>query len=230
MSYCFAGVLCHMMLECGSIITDLRKDESKRRIFKMKGFFVRLLPAIVLSMAMTGVMLAGPISGAMSLSGFGVTESGGADLLASTSFTDGSNVVSALATGDYSIVPEYANYNGFTLDLATIATGGGFTIDSATYGNFVATYGEVVNQNASFLDVYLRGTYTPGSAFDSSITPDDTSFRLGLNQSGTAITGGGTLNSPAIAPPSGVPEPASMLMLGSALVALAVFGRRKLSR
>jgi len=194
----------------------------------MKKLFVRLLPAIVLSMAMTGVMLAGPISGSESLSGISVTENG-ADLLASTYFTDANNLVSAVPTGDYLTVPEFYFYDGFTLNLATIATGGGFTIDSSSYGNFVASYGEIVNQDSNFLDVYLRGTYTPGALFSPTITADDTSFRLDLGKTGDSISGGGTLASPAAAPP-GVPEPASMLMLGSALVALGVFGRRKLSR
>ena len=119
------------------------------------------------------------------------------------------------------------------MNVATILTGGGFTFGSAVNGTFVATSGVILTQTSTNLDVFLLGTYTPGTGFGTAgcnvCTATGTLAHVSLNQSGTALSEAITLTSPASSLP-GVPEPATMALLGSALVGLGVIGRKRLAR
>jgi PEP-CTERM motif len=119
------------------------------------------------------------------------------------------------------------------MNVATILTGGGFTFGSAVNGTFVATSGVILTQTSTNLDVFLLGTYTPGTGFGTAgcnvCTATGTLAHVSLNQSGTALSEAITLTSPASSLP-GVPEPATMALFGSALVGLGVIGRKRLAR
>ena len=188
---------------------------------------VSLLFAVTVLMAMTGVVQAGEITGSMPLAGLGVTLGNGTDLSDTTLITDAFNEVSGIGNGDYSIVPPYATFfTGASLDLNAIASGGGFTVSNATWGTFAPDFGLIVGlRSANFLDVYLRGLYTPGPGFGGSVTGDVSSFELDFTFNGGSVSGGGTLNSPAVTPP-GVPEPGTLLLIGAGLGLLGYRRRR----
>jgi len=191
---------------------------------------------------------AGTITGALSVNGSGVKyKIGGVDADMSTiagGILSGTHLRSASADsdpgskGDYEPVPELADYGPFTIDLATIASGGGFSLSSATYGQFTATFGILNNHSCQSnplfncsLDVYLRGFYTPGPGLDPLLDPTDTSVRIGFTQNGHAsgvhaYSGSGTLSSPAEVL---TPEPTGMLLIGGGLIGLVGFARRRRS-
>ena len=82
------------------------------------------------------------ITGSMPFSGFGVSLNG-TNLSVSTMLSDTNNIVSAMGSGDYFVIPSFpptvTDYGPFTLNLASIATGGGFSFSNATYGSFTAS-------------------------------------------------------------------------------------------
>jgi hypothetical protein len=176
-----------------------------------------------------GTASAGSINGSLPFAGIGVAING-ADLASSTIINATVYETSGAGAGDYSNVPQLSNFTeGGGLDLTNL---GAFNFTNAI-GTFQANaaLSFIVTQQSGFLDVFLRGTFTPGAGAPAPLLgedPTDTSFRLAFTKSGSSVSGSGTLSSPAV-PPPGVPEPATMALMGSALLGLGLFGRKRLS-
>lgn len=201
----------------------------------MKLQLLRRLSAVAAFLAISVVSAnAGMITGSIPLTGFGATQTA-TDLsfLANTIST--TNVTLAgVPVGDYSVV--VTNYGTpTTLNVTNVngGGGGGFTFGNALNGTFVATSGVITTRTSSNLDIFLLGTYTPGTAFSAAgcnvCAVTGTLAHLSINQSGSSISEAITLTSPASTLP-GAPEPATMGLLGSALVVLGVIGRKRLAR
>jgi hypothetical protein len=171
-------------------------------------------------LALNSVCSASPINGSLPLSGNTVTQNG-ANLLVSTTISDASTLTSGPGAGDYSPIPLSTSYGPATLNLNNFTT---FSLSNATFGSFATTSGLIVTQTASFLDVFLLGTYTPGAGLPGK-DPTPSSLRISVNQSGTSLSEAISLNSPAL-PSPGVPEPGTLIMLGVPLVGLGLYGRR----
>jgi hypothetical protein len=200
---------------------------------------MRAAPWIGLAIALSPMASASAINGSMGLS-FLEPEMNGTNLLTSTVVGNASftlrNVTAGcpIDSGDYCIVPSVTDFGSFSLNLSGIATGGGLTFTNATYGTFTANFGEIVQQNANFVDVYLTGNYTNlptnGTTCGGNCASSPTSFRASWTFTGTSLSGSGTLASPPaelrtdISP---VPEPLTGMLLGSGLVAIGLFRRRR---
>lgn len=167
------------------------------------------------------------INGSMALTGLGVSQNG-ADLSVSTTISMSSLIASNAGLGDYSAISigTPMSTGAVTLDLNNLSA---FTFSTPTWGTFVAdgAGNQIVNQTTNFLDVYLRGTFTPGSdASLSGFQATDTSFRMSFNQSGASLSSGFTLNSPAV----NVPEPSTFILAGQAVLVLGYVARRRKNR
>jgi hypothetical protein len=186
----------------------------------------KVILAAMLVIAVAGLGSAAQINGSMGLAFFNPTMNDG-DLSASTE-VGADAVANGSTSGDYSTVPAGTSYGTFTIDLDNIATGGGLTLTSALFGNFVASTGMIVQQSANFLDIYIVGTYSglPGlTCGDPTICdPTDTSFRASFNLSGDSLGGGATLSSP---PAGVVPEPGTWALFTSAIVVVGLVRRRR---
>jgi hypothetical protein len=79
------------------------------------------------------------------------------------------------------------------------------------------------------INFYFLGTFADSTnTFDSAAA----SLTLQFSQSApnTSLSGSGTLSTPPAPLPTGTPEPATMGVLGTALVGLGIMGRKKLAR
>jgi hypothetical protein len=143
-------------------------------------------------------------------------------LSVSTLISGSDTIVSSPGAGDYSVVPLFTDFGPATLDTTDLDA---FTISNATYGSFGGvTTGEILTQNANFLDVYLVGTFNPGSGLAVGLDPTLSSLRISINQSGSSLSEAITLSSPPAG--TGVPEPATFALLGGSLAALGLYRRK----
>ena len=171
---------------------------------------------------------ASPILGSLPLNGGGIFQNG-LDLSVSTMISANSMLNLSLGSGDYAFIPIGTNFGASTLNYTSNATLASFAFSSPVWGTFVASSNaanQVVQKTANFLDVFIIGTFAPGSnAGWAGKDPTLSSLRFNINQSGTSISEAITLNTPG-PPPSNVPEPQTMTLLGSTLVCLAAVSRK----
>lgn len=176
---------------------------------------------------------AADLNGSFAFSGLNMTKNG-TNLLDSTLFTfsnflttsNGNADYVGIVTGTFWTGPNPAPTTG-SLDITSPTTMGGFSITNASFGTFVASntaQNQIVNQSANFLDIYLRGMFTPSGTL-ASFNPTDTSLRISINLSGDSLSSAFTLNTPAV----NVPEPSTYVLgiVATTVVGLIARQRRK---
>jgi len=193
-----------------------------------RSFVAALAMAVAAILSQATSVQAGGIIGTLPLAGFTVTEDG-TNLGNSTTITASFAATTGPGAGDYSAVPVLTNFSGpVVLDLKNLTLS---TMSNATYGSFTASTVTIVSQSASFLDVYVVGTYTPGSGLTAGLTPTPSSLNIAITQAGASISEALTLSSP-VSPVSigAVPEPPSVIMgLASVVGCGLFFGLRRRS-
>jgi len=191
-----------------------------------RSFVATLAMAVAAILSQATSVQAGGIIGSLPLAAFTVTEDG-TNLGNSTTITASSVATSGPGAGDYSPIGALTSFGGpIVLDLKNLTLS---TMSNATYGSFTASSVTIVSQSASFLDVYVVGTYTPGSGLAAGLSPTPSSLNIVFTQAGASISGALTMSSPVLAI-AAVPEPSSVIMgLASILGFGLFFGLRRRS-
>lgn len=182
----------------------------------------------ILALSATGAQAVG-IVGSLALAGINVTQNG-ANLGASTSVSAQFSVVTSPGSGSYAPIPLFANFGSATVNLASPATGFGFSLSNASYGSFTPISGTIVSQTSEFLDVFIIGTFTPGPGLAPADEATPTTLRISVNQSGSSLSEAITLNSPYVPPTPGVPDSAPTLGLAVLGLSAIAAARRALPR
>jgi len=205
----------------------------------MKTRFLIALVAATLATGVTSPPDAGatPISGSITLSSGGVLPGSlnGTNLSNSTKFElVGDTQTTGLQTGDFLSVPigsllptSTTGEPSVSLDLANITA---FTFGDAAFGTFDATTLLILTQTPTNLDIFITGTFTPGTDFPAGSTaPLGASDHISLNETGVganeSISWGATFASPPAAPPT-IPEPGPLFLMGTGLCLIVLLRRR----
>lgn len=160
-----------------------------------------------------------PLQGSLALAGFKVSQNK-ANLALSTKITAKFMLTSNTGTGAFHYIPLFTVFTPTMLNLANLNT---FSFTNSQWGTFVANHpsfpNQIVQHTASFLDILMDGTFTPGPGFlaHHPYVASEEILRLSFNQSGKSLSEAVTLNSPAQ-----TPEPGTLLLLGSGILALVV--------
>jgi hypothetical protein len=198
-----------------------------------------LLAGILLSLAASQCATAATIVGTLPVTTFGTgLTPGNADLSTATQIHWTSMAATNTGTGDLSVITSGTSFNpAGVLDLGSLTSFSyHFLSGSTDYGTFTAGAGSfIVSQSPSFLDIYLLGTFAPAGGlpgFDAGPASLRLSFTYANVGGQVSVSGSGTLSSPPAAPPGGIPEPASLALVGIGLVSVTAFRslRKRVSR
>ncbi|APW59687.1 PEP-CTERM sorting domain-containing protein [Paludisphaera borealis] len=171
-----------------------------------------LMAGALFVLAAVPAQAATEVAGALSLVGFGDLTSNSLDLsVPNLSVTAAQTLVSKPGNGDFSVVPLSTDFGPNTVDVTNLSA---FTLTNATYGKFTATSGTVVGTPTSgFINIYILGTFTP---LFGGFGPSPASVQITITSSSLGgLSEAITIN----APPTSIPEPASIAMAGIGLAA-----------
>jgi hypothetical protein len=191
----------------------------------MKKFFLSAIAAVALMTGMGNNADAAFIFGSINFNQTALAPTGPAVNLATvTSFTTNDYAFGGIATDDFTATVAATPVTGSVLNMTSNATLATWSFSDASFGTFAATSGFQAFNFGGQRGFSFTGTFTPGPMF-----PTKTGFLnnavvlLTFNQAGgvgSAISSSFTMN----VDPSPVPEPASIVMLGSVFGPAVAFG------
>jgi hypothetical protein len=193
------------------------ETNQKKEMHMIKKLLVGLLGVMLSS----SIAFATPIKGSASIGAVSATLVGGSNLLTATSVSANEEFIGA-GLHDYAPIVNMTPITDTTLDLSNILA---YTWTSPV-GTWTTSAYTILTHTTHNLDIFLTGLFTPAGVL-AGYEASAASERLSLNQSGESASWAGTLNSPPLGNPTPVPEPGTMMLLGSGLFGLIVYSKRR---
>ncbi|HET7085934.1 MAG TPA: hypothetical protein VFI23_14250 [Rhizomicrobium sp.] len=187
--------------------------------------FVISTVASLVGFVLAGSALAAPITGFDTVAASVASSNNAGNLGAATQFTLGSahQTFTGLGTGAFlSISPgTMVTLPGTLLNEAILAS---FGFTDPGVGTFTPAKIVEDNKSATTQDIFLTGTFTPGTLFGGG-APQGASENLALTQNNGIITLTGVFASPAL--PNPIPEPLPIALIGLGLVGILTLRSRR---
>jgi hypothetical protein len=180
-----------------------------------------LFAGIVLSLATGYSTQAGTVSGSQSFADAGTATADTGNINTATSFTIGDMVSTGSQEGAFIAYPPLTSFGSISFSLSNPVS---FSFGNGSFGSFTSTSISEALSTPGSVEFYILGNYTPGS-FVGIGPAQPASFTLGFEQtpaSTGSISDSGTFATPP-APPPGIPEPASVVLVGIGLTSVSLF-------
>jgi hypothetical protein len=164
------------------------------------------------------------VLGTLSFADIGAASANTGNINSSTVFTIG-DLFSTVGDGAFAGMPNEI-FGPVTFNTAV---GTSLTISNAVFGTFASSSITEAVDVPGVVAFYVLGDYTSGTFTAGSGAGGAASFTISYTQTPAttgSISDSSTFSIPPAAPP-GTPEPASMVLMGSALVGLAMIRRRR---
>jgi len=179
----------------------------------MKKLSILIVLAIALLSLASVAQATTPIVGSLTWVAQSATENVPTNLAASNVFSL-TDLLKVTGTGDFTSFPPNLGIlpDPTLLDISTNATLLMFSFADANFGSWVTTSGSYArSNNGTFLNVALRGTFTPGLLYPLN-TMNNGELNITFSEAEGSLSGGGTM-----AFTKAVPEASTLVGFGSAL-------------